>query len=69
MQMVQIEQLILGLFPYNNLSINSQIFNMSTQTFNMSTQTFNMSTQTFNMSTQTSDNNKRIVKNTLLLYF
>lgn len=29
MQMVQIEQLIQGQFPYNNLSINCLIFNMS----------------------------------------
>lgn len=48
MQMVQIEQLIQGVFPYNNLSINCLIFNKSTQT---------------------SDDNKRIAKNSLLLYF
>lgn len=48
MQMVQIEQLIQGLFPYNNLSINCFLKNMSNPT---------------------SDNNKRIAKNTLLMYF
>ena len=48
MQMVQIEQLIQGLFPYRNMCIKSLIFNMLNPI---------------------SDNNKRIAKNTLLLYF
>ena len=47
MQMVQIEQLIQGLFPYRNMCIKSLIFNMLNPI---------------------SDNNKRIAKNTLLLY-
>ena len=48
MQMVQIEQLIQGLFPYNNLSINCLFKNMLNSTF---------------------DNNKRMAKKTLFLYF